>query len=191
MSTLTDTVISAPASKNVIWYNSGTSKWNNHALSTSNGDISDIVLTTPSNNQYLQYESSQWVNKSFGYNTLSFSNKIITSVYNGVNSSITVGSYSCLPIFAAYTASTVSNNIGTVGNSNASLAMTYTGNYDITFYTAALAGNQSTYIVVNNTVYQSYYQGAVPLGVLPQAFTCLSIPITAGQLLCIACSGGS
>ncbi len=191
MSTLTDTVISSAASKNVIWYNSSTSKWNNHALTTSNGDISDIVLTTPSNNQYLQYESSQWVNKSFQYNTLSFSNKITTSVYNGVNSSVTVGSFSCLPIFAAYTASTVSNNIGTVGNSNASLAMTYSGNYDLSFFCAALGGNQSTYIVVNNTVYQSYYQGAITLGTLGQQFTCFSIPITAGQLLCIACSGGN
>lgn len=64
LTALSDVNISSPSDGEFLRYNSGTSKWTNQTYTPSVAldDITDVTITTASNNQVLLYNGSGWVN---------------------------------------------------------------------------------------------------------------------------------
>jgi hypothetical protein len=69
---LTDVALTGISNNQFPVYNNSTSKWNNWTLSLASGLISDVVLSSPSVNDVLKYDGTNWVNgvSSGGVSTL-------------------------------------------------------------------------------------------------------------------------
>ena len=69
---LTDVSLSGLTANQFPVYNNLTSKWNNWTLSLTSGLISDVIITSPSLNQVLKFDGTNWVNgaSSGGVSTL-------------------------------------------------------------------------------------------------------------------------
>lgn len=80
---LTDVALSALSANQISIYNSGTSKWNNATLSLASGLISDVNITSPSLNQILKYDGTNWVNgaSSGGVSTLASLTDVSLGLY--------------------------------------------------------------------------------------------------------------
>ena len=77
----TDTLITSPSGKQILTYvDGGTNKWENTTISLLNGYLSDVNISSPSNNQALLYNStsSQWTNQTL--TTSNISNISISSI---------------------------------------------------------------------------------------------------------------